>query len=186
MIVGVLTNYHTQYTSDRNMCIFYLIQQHSKFLLHTLQVFYMCWTEGTDQNRHWNSHRWHASNSLERTQLSCLSYVYWTVHHLDSWVKRETNLMSFALLFLYLMLNMFGMLIHPSSGACDLCAELFRGLYWSGSMCVGVTLWYGWGGGIRMQVEGLVLQPAYGHHTTTAIPQRNSKTHRTRSIQPMK
>ena len=37
--------------------------------------------------------------------------------------------MSLALLFLYLMLNMFRMLIHPSSGACDLCAELFHGLY---------------------------------------------------------
>jgi len=32
---------------------------------------------------------------------------------------RETNLMSLALLFPYLMLNMFRMLIHPSSGACD-------------------------------------------------------------------
>jgi len=40
-------------------------------------------------------------------------------------------LMSLALLFLYLMLNMFRMLIHPSSGACDLCAELFHGLHWS-------------------------------------------------------
>jgi len=39
--------------------------------------------------------------------------------------------MSLALLFNYLMLNMFRMLIHPSSGACDLCAELFRGLYCS-------------------------------------------------------
>ena len=37
--------------------------------------------------------------------------------------------MSFALLFLYLMLNMFRMLIHPSSGACDLFVELFHGLY---------------------------------------------------------
>jgi len=42
---------------------------------------------------------------------------------------RETNLMSLALLFLYLMLNMFWMLIHPSSRACDLCAELFHGLH---------------------------------------------------------
>ena len=41
---------------------------------------------------------------------------------------------------------MFLMLIHPSSGAWDLCAKLFRGLHWSGSMCVGVTLWYGCGG----------------------------------------
>jgi len=44
------------------------------------------------------------------------------------------------------MLNMFRMLIHPSSGACDLFIELFHGLYCSGSMCVGVTLWFGCGG----------------------------------------
>jgi len=54
--------------------------------------------------------------------------------------------MSLAILFHYLMLNMFRMLIHPSSGACDLFVELFHGLYCSGSMCVGVTLWFGWGG----------------------------------------
>jgi len=49
------------------------------------------------------------------------SYVYWTVHHLDCWLKRN----QLALLFLYIMLNMFRMLIHPSSGACDLCVVLF-------------------------------------------------------------
>jgi len=43
------------------------------------------------------------------------------------------------------MLNMFRMLIHPSSGACDLFVELFHGLYCSRSMRV-VTLWFGWGG----------------------------------------
>ena len=53
--------------------------------------------------------------------------------------------MSLALLFIYLMLNMFRLLIHPSSGACDLFVELFHGLYCSGSMCVGVTLWFGCG-----------------------------------------
>ena len=43
MIVGVLTTCHTQYTLDRSICIFfYLMEQHSKFLLRTLQVFYMC------------------------------------------------------------------------------------------------------------------------------------------------
>jgi len=41
---------------------------------------------------------------------------------------------------------MFQMLIHPSSGACDLFVELFHGLYCCGSMCVGITLWFGWGG----------------------------------------
>ena len=54
--------------------------------------------------------------------------------------------MSLVLLFHYLMLNMFRMLIHPSSGDCDLFVELFDGLYCSFSMCVGVTLWFGWGG----------------------------------------
>jgi len=66
--------------------------------------------------------------------------------------------MSLALLFLYLMLNMFRMLIHPSLGACDLFVEPFHGLHRSGSMCVG----------------------------TTAGPQRGTDTHRTRAIQPMK
>jgi len=49
--------------------------------------------------------------------------------------------MSLALLFNYLMLNMFRILIHLSSGACDLFVELFHELYCSGSMCVGATLW---------------------------------------------
>jgi len=86
--------------------------------------------------------------------------------------------MSLTLLFHYLMLNMFRMLIHPFSGACDLFVELFHGLYCSGSMCVGVTLWFGWG--------GAVLHPAHGYHTTSAKPQRNTNTHRTRAIQHMK
>ena len=81
--------------------------------------------------------------------------------------------MPLAILFHYLMLNMFRMLIHPYSGACDLFVELFRGLYCSGSMCVG-------------EAEAIVPQPAYGYHTTTAKPQRNNNTHRTRAIQPMK
>ena len=82
--------------------------------------------------------------------------------------------MSLDLLFYYLMLNIFRILIHPSSGACDLFVELVRGLYCSGSMCVGVTLWFVWGGVVS------------GYHTTTAKPQRNTNTHRTRAIQPMK
>ena len=39
--------------------------------------------------------------------------------------------MSLALLFPYLLLNMFRMLMHPSSGACDLSVALLRGLYCS-------------------------------------------------------
>jgi len=63
--------------------------------------------------------------------------------------------MSLALLFHYLMLNMSRILVHPSSGACDLFVELFHGLYCSGSMCVGVTVWCG----IRMQAEACIRIP---------------------------
>ena len=37
--------------------------------------------------------------------------------------------MPLVLLLLYSVLNMFRMLIHPSSGACDLFVELLHGLY---------------------------------------------------------
>ena len=62
--------------------------------------------------------------------------------------------------------------MHPSSGACDLFVELFHVLYCSGTMRVGVTVWF----------ELLVLQPASGYHSTPAKPQRNTNTHRTRAI----
>ena len=58
--------------------------------------------------------------------------------------------MSLALLFHYLMLNMFRMLIHPSSGACELFVELFHVLYCSGSKCVCVMVWFGWGGVVSL------------------------------------
>jgi len=53
--------------------------------------------------------------------------------------------MSLVLLFHYLLLNMFRNLVHPSSGALQLIVDLFHVLYCSGSMCVGVTVWFGWG-----------------------------------------
>ena len=63
--------------------------------------------------------------------------------------------MSLALLFHCLLLNMFRMLVHPSSGVCDLlwiyfvcCIALVR--------CVLVLWWCG----ILMQAEALVPQPA--------------------------
>ena len=58
--------------------------------------------------------------------------------------------MPHALLFNYLMLNMFRMLVHPYSGACDLFVALFHGLCCSGSMCVGVTVWFGCGGVVSL------------------------------------
>jgi len=82
---------------------------------------------------------------------------------------RETNLMSLALLFHYLILNMFRMLIQPSSGACDLFVELFHVLCCSGSMCVGVTLWFGCGGVVSV----CRLNHCLSLHTDTTPPQRS-------------
>jgi hypothetical protein len=90
--------------------------------------------------------------------------------------------MSLAFLFHSLMLVMFRMLIHPSSGACVLFVELFHGLYCSVTMRVGVMLWFGWDG----VVSGCSLKPASGYHTIPAKPQRNTNAHRTRAIQPKK
>ena len=59
-------------------------------------------------------------------------------------------MMSIAFLFHYFMLDIFRILIHPSSVACDLFVELFEGLYCSGSMCVGVTVWFGWSGVVSL------------------------------------
>jgi len=80
--------------------------------------------------------------------------------------------MSHALLFLYLMLNMFRMLIHPSSGTCDLFVELFHGLYCSGSMCVDVTLWFGWGGVVSV----CRLKHYWSASACIRIPHHHSQT----------
>ena len=90
--------------------------------------------------------------------------------------------MSLAFLFHYLLLNMFRMLVHPSSGACDLlwiyfmcCIALIR--------CVLV---------LRCGSAGVVWYPYAGCSTTAACiriaaePHRNTNTHRTRAIQHMK
>ena len=55
MIVGVLTTCHKQYTWDKSICIFfYLIEQHSKFLLHTLYRVFQ-----KDLNIFYSGHRGH-------------------------------------------------------------------------------------------------------------------------------
>ena len=53
-------------------------------------------------------------------------------------------------LFHYLLLNMFRMLVHPSYRSLRLIVDLFYMLYCSGSMCVGVTVWFGWGGVVSL------------------------------------
>jgi len=76
--------------------------------------------------------------------------------------------MSLAFLFHYLMLNMFRMLIHPSSGACELFVELFQGMYCSGTMCVGVTLLFG----CSLHLDTTPPQPNHNVTPTHIEPQQ--------------
>ena len=81
------------------------------------------------------------------------------------------------------MFNMFRMLVHPSSGACDLFVQLFHGLYCSGSMRVGVTVWFGWGGVVsvcRLKPEGWSLHT----DTTPRMPPQPNHSATPTHIEP--
>jgi hypothetical protein len=56
------------------------------------------------------------------------------------------------------------MLVHSSSGACD-CVWV----YCSGSMCVGVTVWFGWGGVVSL----CRLRQCFSLHNDITPPQPN-------------
>jgi hypothetical protein len=55
------------------------------------------------------------------------SYIHLTVHHLD--IKRDQLDVTCFFISLFNAQHVFRVLIHPSSGACDLFVELFHGLY---------------------------------------------------------
>ena len=89
---------------------------------------------------------WTPKYSYDNISLNC-SYnkkCFWKMLYRESkytfysWIKID-KLMSLGLF--YFLFNVFRMLVHSSSGACD-CVWV----YCSGSMCVGVTVWFGWGG----------------------------------------
>jgi len=116
-----------------------------------------------------------------------VSYVYWIVLHLGSWVKRDQLDVTW---FIISLINA----QHVSDVNTSILRS-FRHMCWIISWVV--LIWFDvcwcyavvwlWWCGIRMQVETLtlVLQPVYGYHTTTAIPQLNSNTRRTRSMHPL-
>ena len=163
------------------------------------------------------------------------------MHHLDSWIKRDQ-----------LDVTSFIISLFNGQHVSDVNTSIIRSLRlicwvisWVVliSICVGVTLWFGWGGVVsvcRVQlslsswikrdkldvtcfiislfnaqhvsdVNTSILRSLclicrviswvvllwfdmcwcyvvvwYGYHTTPAKPQRNTNTHRTRAIQPMK
>ena len=103
------------------------------------------------------------------------SYVYWTVHHLDSWIKRDQ-----------LHVTRFFISLFNAQHVSDVNTSILRSLRLICWVIAWVVLLWFDACGIRMQAEALVLQPASGYHTIPAKPQCNTNTHRTRVIQPMK
>jgi hypothetical protein len=112
-------------------------------------------------------------------------YFYWTVHHLDSWIKRD------QLDVICFFISSFNTQ-HVSDDNTSIlrslrliCWVISRdALLWYEVCWCYVVVWLGWCG-TRMQVEAM-FQPASGYHTTPAKPHRNTNTRRTRAIQPMK
>jgi hypothetical protein len=106
-----------------------------------------------------------------------LSYVYWTVHHLTSWIN-WTNLMS--LYESFVLLNIFRVLLHSSSGAGDcmwVCCSV--------SVCTGVLVRFGWCRVVsECRLVHVVLQPAFGYHPTPAEPHQYTNTHPNRAVHP--
>jgi len=78
-----------------------------------------------------------------------LSYVYWTLHYINSWIKiDQLDVICFIIsLFTAQHVSNFSTSIFRSL---LLIVDLFHVLYCSGSMCVGVTVWFGWGGVVSL------------------------------------
>ena len=73
------------------------------------------------------------------------SYVYWTVHFLNSWIKidqLDVTCFVISLFTAQLVSNVSTSIFRNLR----LIVDLFHVLYCSGSMCVGVTVWFGWVG----------------------------------------
>ena len=104
------------------------------------------------------------------------SYVYWTVHHLDSWIRGDQ-----------LDVTCFIIALFNAQHVSDVNTSILRSLLltcwviswvvllWFDVCWCYVVVWLGWCG-VRIQAEALVLQLAYGYHTTPAKLQRNTNT----------
>ena len=75
--------------------------------------------------------------------------VYWTVYHLDSW----TEIDKFDVICFIISLFTAQHVSNVSTSifrSLRLIVDLFNVLYCSGSMCVGVMVWFGWGGVVSL------------------------------------
>ena len=81
--------------------------------------------------------------------IFCWSYVLWTVHHLCSWIKIDQ--LDFTCFIISLFTAQHVSNVSTSIfRSLRLIVDLFHVLYCSGSMCVGVAVWFGWGGVVSL------------------------------------
>jgi len=113
-------------------------------------------------------------------------FVYWNVHHLDIWIKRDQLDVTCFIISLFNAQHVSDVNTSILESLRIICWVIsWVVLIWFDVCWYYIVVWLWWCG-IRMQAEALVLQPAYAYHTTPAKPQRNTNTRRTRAIQPMK
>ena len=79
----------------------------------------------------------------------CEFYVYWTVHHLDSWIKIDQLDVTCCIISLFTAQHVSNVST-TIFRSLRLIVDLLHVLYCSGSMCVGVTVWFGWGGVVSL------------------------------------
>ena len=91
------------------------------------------------------------------------SFVYWTVHHLDSWIKRDQLDVTCFIISLFNAQHVSDVSTSILRSLWLICWVIHE-LYCSGTTCVGVTLWFGWGGVV-----------SYLSNTTHEITQRISR-----------
>ena len=82
MIVGVLTTCHTQYTWDRSICIFYLIEQHS-------QVFVTYLTGALYVHPLWFYKHQHDNRVCSACQRWWFQWRFWFVPSVPGYLREE-------------------------------------------------------------------------------------------------
>jgi hypothetical protein len=100
-----------------------------------------------------------------------------------------TNLMSLVLLFHYLLLNMFQSVSTSIFRSLQLIVDLFHVLYCFSSMCVGVTVWFGWVvwypyAGWSTSASACIWIPHHPSRTTTLHQYTSNRSNTTHEINP--
>ena len=96
------------------------------------------------------------------------SYVYLTLHCFDSWRKIDQLDVTRFIISLFTAQHVSNVSTSIFRSL-RLIVDLFRRLYCSGTMCVGVTLWFGWGGVVSL----CRLKHCFSLHPDTTPPQPN-------------